>query len=217
MFTGIIEEIGRLARRRSEGEYDTLRITAAGVLTDLQEGHSIAVNGVCLTVVETGEGIFSANVIRETLGKTTLGALQPDDEVNLERSMGLGDRFHGHIVQGHVETVGIIRKLSTNESEVRMTVALDEQAMRYCVPKGSIALDGVSLTIAEMAENSVTVALIPYTLSHTTLGGKGIGDSVNVETDILARFKERFEELNDLEQQHTLDWEQLRNWGFGEP
>ena len=217
MFTGIIEEMGRLAHRRSEGEYDTLRITAAGVLTDLQEGHSIAVNGVCLTVVEKGEGYFTANVIHETLSRTTLGALQPDDEVNLERSMGIGDRFHGHIVQGHVETVGIIRKLSTTESDVRMTVALNEHAIRYCVPKGSITLDGVSLTIAEMTENTVTVALIPYTLSHTNLGKKKVGNPVNVETDILARFRERFEETNDLKQQHNLDWEQLRNWGFGEP
>ena len=217
MFTGIIEEMGRLAHRRSEGEYDTLRITAAGVLADLQEGHSIAVNGVCLTVVERGEGYFTANVIHETLSRTTLGALQPDDDVNLERSMGIGDRFHGHIVQGHVETVGIIRKLSTTESDVRMTVVLDEHAIRYCVPKGSITLDGVSLTIAEMTENAVTVALIPYTLSHTNLGKKKVGNPVNVETDILARFRERFEETNDLKQQHNLDWEQLRNWGFGEP
>ena len=217
MFTGIIEEMGCLAYRRSEGEHDTLRITAAVVLADLKEGHSIAVNGVCLTVVEADEHHFTANVVRETLGKTTLGALMPEDDVNLERSMGLGDRFHGHIVQGHVETVGIIRKLSTSESDVRMTVALDEHAMRYCVPKGSIALDGVSLTIAEMTENDVTAALIPYTLSHTTLGRKKIGDSVNVETDILARFRERIEETDDLEREHNLDWEQLRNWGFGEP
>jgi riboflavin synthase len=216
MFTGIIEEMGRITYRRTESEYDTLRITAKSVLVDLQEGHSIAVNGVCLTVVETGRDYFAANVIHETLDKTTLRMLEPGDDVNLERSMGVGDRFHGHLVQGHVETVGIIRKLSTTETDVRMTVTLEEHATRYCVPKGSIALDGVSLTIAEMKDSDVTVALIPFTLSHTILGSKQVGDPVNVETDILARFMERFEKNEEADKLHDLDWDQLRNWGFGE-
>jgi riboflavin synthase len=216
MFTGIIEEIGRLTHRRTESEYDTLRITAQQVMDDLKEGHSIAVNGVCLTVVEVSGEYFTANVIHETLDKTTLGKLEPGDDVNLERSMGIGDRFHGHLVQGHVETVGIVRKLSTTETDVRMTVALEDHSTRYCVPKGSIALDGVSLTIAEITDSEVTVALIPYTLSHTVLGRKQVGESVNVETDILARLMERFEKNDESDQQHDLDWDQLRNWGFGE-
>jgi riboflavin synthase len=216
MFTGIIEELGRLTHCRTESEYDTLRITARLVLDDLKEGHSIAVNGVCLTVVEAVEDHFTANVIHETLDKTTLGMLKPGDDVNLERSMEIGDRFHGHLVQGHVETVGIVRKLSTHETDVRMTVALEDHAIRYCVPKGSIALDGVSLTIAEMTGSEVSVALIPYTLSHTILGRKQVGEPVNVETDILARFMARFEKNEKADKQHDLDWDQLRNWGFGE-
>jgi riboflavin synthase len=215
MFTGIIEELGRLTDRRQESEYDTLRIAAKGVMEDLQEGHSIAVNGVCLTVVEVTKEDFTANVIHETLGKTTLGSLAPGDQVNLERSMGAEDRFHGHFVQGHVETVGTVRKLSTGETDVLMTVALDDQAVRYCVPKGSIALDGISLTIAYMADNEITVALIPYTLSHTILGSKQVGDPVNVETDILARFVDRFEEMDESKGGPSLDWSKLQDWGFG--
>lgn len=216
MFTGIIEEMGQLSHRRIESEYDTLRITARRVMDDLQEGHSITVNGVCLTIVEVSKEYFTTNVIHETLSKTTLGMLEAGDYVNLERSMGIGDRFHGHLVQGHVETVGIVRKLSTAKTDVRMAVKLEDHAAKYCVPKGSIALDGVSLTITEVMDSEVTVALIPYTLSHTTLGSKQVGQPVNVETDILARFMERFSKTDETEKRRELDWDQLRDWGFRE-
>ncbi len=216
MFTGIVEEMGSLVGRTSGEGYDALVIAGEKVMSDLGEGHSICVNGVCLTVVERTGEYFTVHVIPETLRKSNLGDLAPGGRVNLERAMGTNDRFHGHVVQGHVETVGNVVNVTADGGDVRMTVELGKQWLRYCIPKGSIALDGVSLTIAELSSSGVTVALIPYTLARTTLGSRQVGDTVNVETDIFARYLERFLEAAPDEGGANVDLERLRELGFGE-
>lgn len=216
MFTGIVEETGTVAGRAVSDKGDNLVVQADKVLGDLAPGHSIAVNGVCLTVVDTADDRFTVQVIPETLQRSNLGDLVAGDPVNLERAMAAQDRFHGHMVQGHVETVAFINSIVVDGGDVRLTVTIDSPWLRYCLPKGSIALDGVSLTIADLSTAGLTVALIPYTLSSTTLGRKQVGDPVNIETDILARYVERLFEMDGDEDRYDLEIEKLRNWGYGE-
>ena len=216
MFTGVIEELGRLLERRSGEGHDTFVISGAEVMSDLAVGNSITVNGVCLTVVAISADSFTAQVIPETLKKSNLGEMTTGSEVNLERAMQVEARFHGHVVQGHVETVGYINNIIEHDGDVRMTVTLDSYWLRYCVPKGAITLDGVSLTIADISPAGITVALIPFTLELTTLGRKKVGDPVNIETDIFARYVERFLEMDSNEERWDLDPVRLLSWGFGE-
>jgi len=216
MFTGIVEETGEVVERTATAGGESLVIAADKVLSDVKSGHSIAVNGVCLTVVESGSDYFKVEVIPETLKRSNLGDLQPGGQVNLERAMAASDRFHGHIVQGHVETVGYINSVVVENGDVRMTITVDRIWLRYCLPKGSITVDGVSLTIADLSAAGITVALIPFTLSETTLGRKQVGDPVNIETDILARYVERLFEIDAEEEHYELDLGKLRNWGYGE-
>lgn len=182
MFTGIVEELGRVERI----EPPRLRIRAAAVLEDARIGSSIAVNGCCLTVVEQGVGWWEADVSAETLARTCLGALQPGDPVNLERPVRLDDRLGGHLVQGHVDAVGTI-VATPPELQVRVPRHL----MRYLVEKGSVTVDGVSLTVVVPLDDGFTVAVIPHTAAVTTLGHKQPGDPVNIEVDVLAKYVER--------------------------
>ena len=216
MFTGIIEELGRVLERTHDGGTETLVIVGDKVLSDLAAGHSITVNGVCLTVVDRSENSFTTQVIPETLRRSNLGELAPGNEVNLERAMGANARFHGHVVQGHVETVGYINSIIADHGDVRVTVTIDNFWLRYCIPKGSITLDGVSLTIADISSAGITVALIPLTLERTTLGRKQVGDPVNIETDMFARYLDRFLQMETEEERWDLDPDRLRSWGFGE-
>ncbi len=216
MFTGIVEEMGTLIRHTTGDDNHTLVIRAKKVMADLAVGHSINVSGVCLTVVARSRADFSVQMIPETLRLSNLGELQVGGMVNLERALGAHERFHGHLVQGHVETVGYINNLTHDQADVRMTVTVDTRWLRYCLTKGSIALEGTSLTIADISQEGITVALIPYTLDITTLGRKEVGDSVNVETDVFARYLERFLELDADGEQWELDPEKVRQWGFGE-
>ena len=216
MFTGIVEEIGRVIDRTSRDGYNSLVITGEKVLADLETGHSVSVNGVCLTVVDQSEESFMVHVVSETLEKSNLGEIAPGSMVNLERAMGPMDRFHGHVVQGHVETVGYINSITVDRRDVRMTITVDTRWLRYCIPKGSIALDGVSLTIVDVSPAGVTVALVPFTMSQTTLSKKQVGEPVNVETDIIARYLERFLEMEPDEEYGNIDVGMLRSWGFGE-
>ncbi len=216
MFTGIVEETVKILERTTTGGGETLVIAADKVLSDVTTGHSIAINGVCLTVVESTSDRFKVDVIPETLKRTNLGDLQSGDDVNLERAMAASDRFHGHIVQGHVETVGYINSLVVEKGDVRMTITVDRVWMRYCLLKGSITIDGVSLTIADLSAAGITVALIPFTLSQTTLGRKQVGDPVNIETDILARYIERLFEIDADDERYELEMGHLRKWGYGE-
>ena len=191
MFTGIVEELARVKKIKAKKQGIRYTISANTVLDDLEIGDSICINGVCLTVTEKQKDMFSLDIIEETLDKSNLGELRENDYVNLERAMKVSDRFGGHIVQGHVETQGVILEKQIEEDEARISVCLDHEWMRYCIPKGSITLDGVSLTIASINKNIIEIALIPHTLENTTLGLKDKSDTLNVETDIIGKYIDR--------------------------
>ncbi|HEX5597462.1 MAG TPA: riboflavin synthase [Micromonosporaceae bacterium] len=192
MFTGIVEELGEVVRL-TETEPDSALLAVRGptVTSDARHGDSIAVNGVCLTVVEVADDIFTADVMGETLRRSSLGALRAGDPVNLERAATLNSRLGGHLVQGHVDGVGeIIGREPLNQWEaVRFT--LPALLTRYVVEKGSITVDGVSLTVVEVGDDWFSVGLIPTTLQLTTLGSKGVGDPVNLEADVIAKYVEK--------------------------
>jgi riboflavin synthase len=182
MFTGIVEELGTVVSR----EGPRLRIEASTVLEDIQLGASIAVNGVCLTVVGWDGTTWEADVVEETYARSSLGALQPGHRVNLERPVRLSDRLGGHLVQGHVDGVGTIVEPAPD-----LRVACDRELLRYIVEKGSITVDGVSLTVVRPLADGFTVAVVPHTQEVTTLGRKGPGDPVNLEVDVTAKYVER--------------------------
>ena len=192
MFTGLVEELGTVRAVIPNGTGARLEIEAAIVLADAVLGASIAVNGCCLTAVELAEGWWAADAVEETLRRTSLGALHAGDRVNLERPVRLEDRLGGHIVQGHVDGVGEIAERQTlPDGSTRVVVTADADILRYVVEKGSIAVDGVSLTVAGVDEKTFEFALIPHTATVTTLGIKGPGDPVNLEVDLLAKYVER--------------------------
>jgi riboflavin synthase len=191
VFTGIVESIGHVAEASDTAVGRRLVITGEG-LGELPLGASLAVNGVCLTAVETAEDTVAVDVIPETLERTNLGHLGPSGQVNLERPMPADGRFDGHIVQGHVDGVGTVSDLTRDEAGgVVMTIDIPESLDRYIVEKGSITIDGVSLTVAALTDDGFRVALIPHTLQMTTLGLRKPGDAVNLEMDVLAKYVER--------------------------
>lgn len=190
MFTGIIEETGTVLSVRGGRAGAVLDIAASKVLEDTGAGDSIAVNGVCLTVTP-GHGHFTADVMPESLRRTSLGSLSAGSKVNLERAMQCGGRFGGHIVSGHVDACGRVERLEHEGIALLMTVSVPAALMKYIAIKGSVTLDGVSLTVAEARDNAFTVSLIPHTLGSTTLGLLRTGSPVNVEADMLARYLER--------------------------
>ncbi|MEU4888361.1 MULTISPECIES: riboflavin synthase [Streptomyces] len=191
MFTGIVEELGEVAAVEDLGDSSRFRLRGPLVTQDARHGDSIAVNGVCLTVVDTAAGEFTADVMAETLNRSSLGALVPGSRVNLERPMALGGRLGGHLVQGHVDGTGTITERVPGEHWELVTVSLPARLARYVVEKGSITVDGVSLTVVAAADDHFTVSLIPTTLELTTLGSKKAGDPVNLEVDVLAKYVER--------------------------
>ncbi|MGD2061807.1 MAG: riboflavin synthase [Acidimicrobiia bacterium] len=190
MFTGIVEQMGRVEMVTGTDEGRRLVIGGDG-LGELPIGASIAVNGVCLTTVETDSDRVTVDVIPETLSRTNLGDLRPDSSVNLERPMPADGRFDGHIVQGHVDGVGVVSAISEDGGGVVMSVDVAPDLLRYLVGKGSVTIDGVSLTVAGLTDTGFTVALIPHTLEITTLGLRKQGDEVNLEMDVLAKYVER--------------------------
>ncbi|MGW7103589.1 riboflavin synthase [Streptomyces sp. NPDC054838] len=191
MFTGIVEELGEVTAVEQLAEASRFRLRGPLVTEGAKHGDSIAVNGVCLTVVETGDGEFTADVMQETLNRSSLGALAEGSRVNLERPMALGGRLGGHLVQGHVDGTGRILSRTPSEHWELVKVALPANLSRYVVEKGSITVDGVSLTVVDAAADWFTVSLIPTTLALTTLGLKLPGDPVNLEVDVLAKYVER--------------------------
>lgn len=192
MFTGIIEELGGIVRVADTGG-DSVLLTVHGpvVTSDARHGDSIAVNGVCLTVVDVADGAFTADVMGETLRRSSLGTLTAGEPVNLERAATLGSRLGGHLVQGHVDGVGRLRGREPAEQWETVTFDLPAQLARYVVEKGSITVDGVSLTVAAVGSDWFAVGLIPTTLKLTTLGQRRPGDPVNLEVDVLAKYVER--------------------------
>ncbi|MGW0749390.1 riboflavin synthase [Streptomyces sp. NPDC002587] len=191
MFTGIVEELGEVAAVEQLAEASRFRLRGPLVTEGAKHGDSIAVNGVCLTVVETADGEFTADVMQETLNRSSLGALTRGSRVNLERPMALGGRLGGHLVQGHVDGTGTILSRTPSEHWEIVKIALPENLARYVVEKGSITVDGVSLTVVEAAADWFTISLIPTTLALTTLGLKQSGEAVNLEVDVLAKYVER--------------------------
>lgn len=191
MFTGIVSERGRVAALGRENGSGRLEIDAPDTAPRVAIGDSVAVDGCCLTVVAAGGARLSFDLSPETLARTALGELRPDGVVNLEPALRAGDPLGGHYVQGHVDAVGHIRALEPEGAGVRMRVEVPPQVLRYCVEKGSLAVAGVSLTIAELGADEVAVALIPHTLQATTLGELRPGSPVNLEADVLAKYVER--------------------------
>ncbi len=191
MFTGIVEEIGKVASTTvSEGRSGNITVTADRVLESTSVGDSICVSGACQTVVSMSPGSFMVDVMPETARRTTLGSLRPGEPVNLERALALGGRLGGHIMNGHVDATGTVRSRRIEENAVLFEVALPAELSRYVVEKGSVALDGVSLTVVSSQRGLCTVSVIPRTLDETTLGNARPGTRLNVEVDILAKYVE---------------------------
>lgn len=192
MFTGIVEEMGKIKSIEWNTKGARLQIQASSILSDIALGHSISVNGCCLTVVDHDSHHWSCDVVKETMDRTNFIQLKSGDSVNLERSVKMQDRLGGHLVQGHVDAVGeIITKKAFEDSSWWVSIKIPPQLSRYIILKGSVAIDGVSLTVAEINDHSFSFAMIPHTAKLTTLGIKNEGSLVNIEVDMIAKYIER--------------------------
>ena len=192
MFTGIVEEIGTVTRIKKGQNSSVLSIQGSRIFEDLNMGDSVAVNGVCLTVSRLDKQSFDADTTSETLARTSLGALRPGSNVNLERAMSSNGRFGGHIVTGHVDGTGTITQIRRDDRTVWVTFSAGPEILKYIIEKGSIAVDGISLTVALVDPDSFSVAIIPHTEKSTTLLSKTQGESVNLECDMIGKYVERF-------------------------
>jgi riboflavin synthase len=190
LFTGLVQAMGRVAALDATEAGARLRIETA-LAGELEAGDSVAVNGVCLTAAALGDGAFTADAMNETLARSTLSILAPGSAVNLELPLRAGDRLGGHMVQGHVDGVGAVAEVSLDGFSRRIRIEAPPEVLRYVIEKGSIAVDGVSLTVAELDDRSFTVSLIPETLQRTSLGLAEPGDRVNLEVDVLAKYVEK--------------------------
>ena len=193
MFTGIIEEVGTVTSIQRKPHALEMTIRAKTVLDDVKRGDSISVNGVCLTVSSFTNETFVVDVIPETFKSTTLAGLSSKSSVNLERAMAANGRFGGHFVSGHVDGIGVIRSIKKETNAITKKIELDARLMKYMMIKGSVAVDGTSLTIFEMDRTSITISLIPTTQNDSLIGNKGIGEKVNIECDMLAKYTERMQ------------------------
>ena len=191
MFSGIVEEMGAVKSVDKGLAGARMSILASTVLQDVKIGESVSVSGTCLTITGMEEEDFSIDVSSETLNRTTLGSVTAGAPVNLERAMRLNERIGGHLVTGHVDGIGLLRGREQDGNAMHLTIEAPDDILRYCIQKGSITVDGISLTINGMSERSFTVAIIPHTAKVTTMGLKQIGDSVNLETDLIGKYVER--------------------------
>jgi riboflavin synthase len=191
MFSGIVSEVGTVKAVQGGGDAVSLSIEASPAFADVAIGESIAVNGVCLTAVQRQESMFTVDVSPETLRATNLGELRPGDGVNLERSLCLNDRIGGHLVSGHVDGVGMILDKRPEANAIHYDIQIPKDLMRYLVPKGSIAVDGISLTVVACLPETIQITIIPHTAAVTTIGHKGIGATVNLECDMIGKYVER--------------------------
>lgn len=196
MFTGIVEETGKIESVTKGSKSAILTVAAHKVLEDTKIGDSIAVNGVCLTVTSINGNKFTADVMAETIRRSSLGSLKHGSKVNLERAMAADGRFGGHIVSGHIDGVGTIRSLIREDNAVWVEIETPDKLLKYIVEKGSIAIDGISLTVAKLTDDSFSVSVIPHTGEETTLLTKKPGDIVNLENDIVGKYVERFINFN---------------------
>ncbi len=211
MFTGLIEEIGSIGGINSAGEFIRFSILAKEVLSDLAIDDSISINGVCLTAVAINSNNFEVEVVQETLKKTNLNTLKIGGKVNLERALTFSKRLGGHIVQGHVDCTGKVSKLQKQGGGLLFNLTVPEEKLKYIISEGSITINGVSLTVARIQKNEITISLIPHTLDNTTLTGCQIGDEVNIEVDLIGKYVENIlarSQSNDL----TEGW--IKQHGF---
>ncbi|GAB4374083.1 MAG: riboflavin synthase [Calditrichia bacterium] len=211
MFTGIIEEIGQVTKLERIAGGIRLEISADTVLEDLQVGDSICIDGACQTVVKKSADGFTVEAVGETLQKTTLGSIIPGHRVNLERPLTLQSRLGGHLVQGHVNAAAPITQLFSRGENYFLEIRIPSELEKYCIPEGSIAIDGISLTIAQLQNRNVGISIIPHTYKNTTLQYKKIGDKVNVEVDVIARYVEK---LLKGSNPSGLSYEQMKKWGY---
>ena len=217
MFTGIVEELGEIIGIDRQGISGSIRIRANKVLEGTKVGDSIAVNGICLTVTAMQEGQFTADVMAETIRRSSLAQASTGDKVNLERAMAANGRFGGHMVAGHVDATGEIVKIKKDDNAVWFTIKAPQNIMKYCIEKGSIALDGISLTIADITSSTISVSMIPHTIGNTNFGQKKPGDVVNLENDMVGKYIDKllhFEEPKTKENTSGITMEMLRNAGF---
>ena len=192
MFTGIIEEVGRIRAIERQAVSARLTVAASKVLSDVHLGDSIAVNGVCLTVTSFGRDYFCADVMHETLNRSSLGKLVSGSAVNLERAMAADGRFGGHIVSGHIDGTGKVAAITKDDNAIWYQIKTDSGILKYIVEKGSVAIDGISLTVAKTDSQSFSVSIIPHTAGATTLSLRKVGDVVNLENDIVGKYIEKF-------------------------
>ena len=215
MFTGIIEEIGTISAVRRNPLEAKLTIFAEKIFSDLKIGDSVAVNGVCLTASEISGNTFTADVMNETFHRSSLSELKSGSPVNLERAMAADGRFGGHIVAGHVDGTGIITNIRKDDNAVWYTISADSSIMKYIIEKGSVAVDGISLTVAEVLKDSFSVSVIPHTAKETILSQKKLGDTVNLENDLVGKYVEKLLNFNhDEKPKSRITREFLANAGF---
>lgn len=217
MFTGIVEELGTVVSLKRGSKAAVLMIEGNKIFEDLKLGDSVAVNGVCLTASHISGRIFQADVMNETFNRSSLGTLKHGDVVNLERAMPVNGRFGGHIVAGHVDAVGELTAVKKDDNAVWFTIKAPGSVLKYCVEKGSIALDGISLTIADLTEETLSVSMIPHTIGNTNFGLKKPGDVVNLENDMVGKYIDRllnFKEAPTKNKASGVTMEMLQNAGF---
>lgn len=214
MFTGIIEETGKVLSIKKGSFSATLTIQCSVVIGGIKEGDSIAVNGVCLTATSIGSSSFCADVMHETMNRSSLGFLRPGSLVNLERAMAADGRFGGHIVSGHVDGTGIISSVRKDGNAVWYTVRTSPDVLRYIVEKGSITIDGISLTVAKVDDNNFSVSVIPHTSQHTALTEKRTGDIVNLENDVIGKYVEKLLGTRSQSSQQGISKEFLYQYGY---
>lgn len=216
MFTGIIEEVGTIKNISKGIKSIKLTIGATKVLEGSKIGDSIAVNGVCLTITSMGKDFFTADIMPESLRKTSMANLTSGDKINLERALTLSSRLGGHIVSGHIDGVGTVIALKRDDNAMRITIEAEPKIMKYIIAQGSVTLDGVSLTVASVAKSNFTISLIPHTGEVTTLLSKDIGSSINIENDVIGKYVERLlhYDQENIKQKSSLSLGFLQENGF---
>ncbi|MDO5096202.1 MAG: riboflavin synthase [Peptostreptococcaceae bacterium] len=214
MFTGIIEEIGVIRSIRKNTHSAVIRIGADKILSDIHLGDSIAVNGICLTVTEFGKDYFCADMMHETMNRTSFAKIAIGSRVNLERAMAANSRFGGHIVSGHIDGIGKIIEITKDDNATWFRIETDKKILRYIVEKGSIAIDGISLTVARVSDSDFSVSVIPHTKENTNLSERKIGDSLNLENDCIGKYVEKLLQTPQSESKSEISMEFLLQNGF---
>ncbi|MCC2645368.1 MAG: ribE [Burkholderiales bacterium] len=214
MFTGIIEELGTIGDIKTKAQSMQLTILAKIILSEVKLGDSIAVNGVCLTVTSFADGQFTVDVMPETYIATSLAKIKINDKVNLESALRFNGKLGGHFVTGHVDGIGLIKQIANTVNAINYTIELDKNLMQYCIYKGSIAVDGTSLTIFGIGDDWLNIALIPHTVKNSVIGSKKIGDIVNIECDMLGKYVLNLAKTNNLHTSSNITKEILAKNGF---